>query len=139
MKMRILLNRLSCIQEGTKGRCYLFLLVVLLFSLNGFAQNRSQVRSNPQKITGYVFDDQGGSLTGVAVKVVQGISQGTVTDLGGQFILDVEEGAALEFSYLGYKTQTLTAKNGMRVVMVEAVEELEEVVVRVMVLSRKVT
>ncbi|MDD4660969.1 MAG: SusC/RagA family TonB-linked outer membrane protein, partial [Massilibacteroides sp.] len=129
MKMRVLFTVLSGLKERMKDRWYILLLVTLLFSLNGYAQSRSQARSNAKKITGYVVDATGEPLTGVAIKILTGASKGTVTDIDGQFILDVNEGVPLEFSYLGYKTQTVNAKNDMRVIMSEAVEELEEVIV----------
>lgn len=129
MKKSILSNFLSCISGRIEGKWYIFLLVLLFFSLNGYAQSRLQARTNSSKITGYVFDTAGEPLPGVAIKMVTGGTIGTITDLNGQFTLTVKENTPLEISYLGYQTQTVNAKNGMRVIMSEAVEQLEEVIV----------
>ncbi|WP_281310067.1 SusC/RagA family TonB-linked outer membrane protein [Flavobacterium flavigenum] len=73
----------------------------------------------------------GVSLPGVSV-VVQGTKNGTVTDFDGSFTLNnVEPKAMLVFSYIGYKNVTIPAdtKSEMKVVMVDELEKLNEVVV----------
>lgn len=85
------------------------------------------VQQNAQ-ITGTVVDEKGEPLIGVAVQV-KGTSRGTVTNLDGQFTLDVKEGDMLEFSYIGYTTQTLKASPVMKIVMKEDAQKLDEVVV----------
>ncbi len=80
-------------------------------------------------LTGYVVDEQGEPLIGAAVKVANSTS-GTITDFDGQFVLtDVEAGAMVEVSYMGYLPQQLKASDGMRVVLMEDVQRLEDVVV----------
>lgn len=85
------------------------------------------VQQNAQT-TGTVIDEKGEPLIGVAVQV-KGTSRGTVTDLDGQFTLDVKEGDILEFSYIGYITQTLKASPVMKIVLKEDTKKLDEVVV----------
>lgn len=85
------------------------------------------VQQNAQ-ITGTVVDEKGEPLIGVAVQV-KGTSRGTVTNLDGQFTLDVKERDMLEFSYIGYTTQTLKASPVMKIVMKEDAQKLNEVVV----------
>ena len=82
-----------------------------------------------QSVTGVVVDEQGEPLIGAAVQVV-GTTQGTITDFDGNFTLsDVPVDALLSVSYMGYLPQELKAANGMRVVLVEDVQRLEDVVV----------
>lgn len=67
-----------------------------------------------------------------ATIVIQGTSDGTVTDLDGNFTLtNVPSNGKLEFSYVGMKTQVVdvAGKTTINVVMAEDIELLEEVVV----------
>ncbi len=84
--------------------------------------------AQPQAIRGTVTDTSGEGLIGASV-LVQGTTNGTITDLDGNFEITCAEGALLEFSYMGYKSQTLPAKPQMQVVLAEDSEQLEEVVV----------
>ena len=58
-----------------------------------------------------------------------GTTNGTITDFDGNFTLNVQAGAKLAISYMGYKTQELVAAPNMFVKMSEDSELLEEVVV----------
>ena len=58
-----------------------------------------------------------------------GTTNGTITDFDGNFTLNVQSGAKLAISYMGYKTQELVAGPNMFVKMSEDSELLEEVVV----------
>lgn len=54
----------------------------------------------------------------------------TVTDMDGNFSIKVSNAdATLEFSYIGFVTQSLRASNGMKVIMRENTQALKEVVV----------
>ena len=81
-----------------------------------------------QHISGTVRDAKGEALIGVSVKQA-GTQNGVTTNVNGQFTLNVPQGASLEFSYIGYNTQTQRAVNGMVVTMQEDNQLLEEVVV----------
>ena len=81
-----------------------------------------------QRISGTVTDGKGEALIGVSVKQA-GTTNGTTTNIDGQFTLTVPQGSNLEFSYIGYNSQTLRAANGMTVVLQEDNQLLEEVVV----------
>ena len=54
-----------------------------------------------------------------------------MTDFDGNFVLEATEGTSLEISYIGYKTQQLTADSGktLAVILNEDTEVLDEVVV----------
>lgn len=86
------------------------------------------VCAQTQTFRGIVTDSSGESLIGASV-LVQGTTNGTITDFDGNYEITCAEGALLEFSYMGYKSQTLPAAQDMRVTLVDDSEELEEVVV----------
>ena len=70
---------------------------MLLISGHAFAQNLH--------VQGRVQDELGEGLIGVGV-IIQGTLDGTVTDVDGNYDLpSVPQGATLEFSCVGYKTQ----------------------------------
>ncbi|MFC4870966.1 SusC/RagA family TonB-linked outer membrane protein [Negadavirga shengliensis] len=81
-------------------------------------------------ISGTVSDENGNPIPGATV-IVEGTNVGTVTDIDGKFSLNVDEGAVIRISYIGYQSQSLTVTNQStyRIVMVEDQSSLEEVVV----------
>lgn len=58
-------------------------------------------QNNSYKVTGVVTDADGEPIIGASV-VEQGTSNGTITDLDGKFVLEVNAGATLNISYIGY-------------------------------------
>ncbi|MDO4497104.1 MAG: TonB-dependent receptor [Bacteroidales bacterium] len=82
-----------------------------------------------QKVSGNVVDNFGDPLAGVNI-VEKGTTNGTLTDLDGNFSLDVNKGKTLVFSFVGYTTQEVVV-NGTKinVQMNEDSELLEDVVV----------
>ncbi len=58
------------------------------------------------EITGQVKDESGNPVAGVSV-VVKGTSKGTSTNNIGRFSIEADQGDELEFSMVGYKTQTI--------------------------------
>lgn len=70
----------------------------------------SQVQDNVISVSGTVKDTKGEPLIGVSV-LVKGTTNGTVTDLDGKFTLKVSAGDILEFSYIGYASQSVTVTN----------------------------
>ena len=71
--------------------------------------------------------DDGLPLIGVSV-VEQGTTNGTVTDFDGNYELEVAAGAMVQFSYIGYKTQTAKAAAVLNIVMESDAIMMEEVV-----------
>lgn len=98
---------------------------LLAFSLTAFAQT-------DVKVKGVVTSGADG-LPLIGVNVVQkGTTNGTVTDLDGNYELTVPSNAELEFSYIGYLNQTIRVTVGettYNVVLNEDSQSLEEVVV----------
>lgn len=92
--------------------------------------SQQQVTSGKRKkVTGTVKDANGEPIIGATV-VEKGTTNGTVTDFDGNFVLEATEGASLEISYIGYKTQQLTASGKtLAVILNEDTEVLDEVVV----------
>lgn len=86
------------------------------------------VNQNQITVKGVVKDSHGEPVTGATV-VVKGTTNGTVTDLDGNFSLNVPAGSTLSFSYIGMKTQEIKAnKPTINVVMQDDAIGLEEVV-----------
>lgn len=89
------------------------------------------VHTLAQDVSGTVTDTSGETIIGASV-VVKGTSNGTVTDFDGNYLLSgIGADAVLEFSYVGYESQTI-AVEGRRtidVVMAEMSVGMEEVVV----------
>ena len=84
-----------------------------------------------QDVSGKVMDSgTKETLPGVNV-VIKGTSNGTATDIDGNFSLIAQSSDSLVFSFLGYRSQTLAAgnQNTMTVFLVEDAELLDQVVV----------
>ena len=79
------------------------------------------------QIKGTVLEPTGDPAIGASILQV-GTTNGVITDFDGNFELNVPEGAQLQISYMGFATQTLPAKNGMIVNLVEDSHQLQEVV-----------
>ena len=117
----------------------LLVALCLLFCLSGNAQQSTTVNRTVSKektvgkrtLIGTVLDaTTGDPLIGVNVKV-KGTGDGTITDLDGKFSIKVTSDTELEFSYIGYKEQTLIVGDlGVMTVKMESDNEmLDEVVV----------
>ena len=83
-----------------------------------------------QKVTGVVKDSNGDPVIGASVKE-KGTTNGIITDLDGNFSLEVPEGSILEISFIGYTTQELHPEGGkmLDVTLKADAEQLDEVVV----------
>ena len=81
----------------------LFLLVCLLLSGNTvFAQEKI--------VTGVITDSFNEPLIGVSV-VVQGTTNGVVTDMDGKYSIKAAPGSTLQFSYVGMEKQSVKVGN----------------------------
>lgn len=79
--------------------------------------------------TGTVQDVGGEPLIGVSVKQ-KGTGNGVITDVDGKFSIKVPANAVLEFSYVGFKSQSYEASKVPAVITLqEDSEQLDEVVV----------
>ena len=82
-----------------------------MMALASFAQNR---------VTGVVTDATGEPLIGVNV-VEDGTTNGTVTDIDGQYSINIGDGHTLTFRFVGYSSQTINpaGKSVVNVTMTE--------------------
>lgn len=112
-----------CKVQLKNARLRPFALFMALFLMNvswAFAQ---------LTVTGNVQSTSGEPLIGVNV-VEKGTTNGTVTDLDGNFSLRTEKGKTLVFSYIGFVAQENVVKGTrMNVTLLEDTETLDEVVV----------
>lgn len=81
-------------------------------------------------IGGVVTDKTGEPIIGANI-VIKGTSNGTVTDMDGNFTLEVPENAILQISYIGYNNQEVATagKSKISVLLTEDTQNLDEVVV----------
>ena len=107
------------------------LVPLLLSCLLAHAQN--------QTIRGTVVDAETNSIPGVNV-LIKGTTQGTITDIDGQYQLAADESAeTLVFSFVGYQTQEVSIGNRSTVDVTLAVDDqqLNEVVVTALGVERE--
>ncbi len=82
------------------------------------------------EIEGRVTDSKDIPLPGVNV-TIKGTSKGTITDLDGNYSLETSSDATLEFSYIGYEKQVVSAKgqSTINIQLTKDVKEIDEIVV----------
>lgn len=100
----------------------LVLFLCSCISLPLFAQIR--------EIKGKVTDVAGETIIGASV-LEKGTLNGTVTDVNGNFTLEVYSGKTLQVSYVGYLTQEIVIKDQtlVEIVLLEDLKALDEVVI----------
>jgi TonB-linked SusC/RagA family outer membrane protein len=104
--------------KSTKMKGAIFALL-LAFSLSVSAQ--TQVR-------GTVIDEYGDPAIGATIQV-KGTTQGTVTDIDGNFTISAPAGGTLVISYVGYATQEVPVSANVRVMLTTDDELLDELIV----------
>ena len=92
----------------------------------GYAKEMAQ--QSTINVKGKVVDEDGQPLIGVGV-FVSGTTNGTTTDMDGNFTLSVPQKSTLEFSFLGFETVKMAAQGTMNVTMRVDSELLDETVV----------
>ncbi|MHA8099712.1 SusC/RagA family TonB-linked outer membrane protein [Aquirufa aurantiipilula] len=98
----------------------------------------SSLLAQSRVVTGKVTaSEDGTALPGVSVSL-KGTSRGVTTTADGSYKISVDNGAALQFSFVGYKPQTITvgSQSTINVVLVTDAAELSEVVVTALGLTR---
>ncbi|PCJ96068.1 MAG: SusC/RagA family TonB-linked outer membrane protein [Flavobacteriaceae bacterium] len=99
------------------------LIALLLCNIVLFAQDSYE-------LSGTISDEANVPIPGVNVIIVT-TTRGTSTDFDGLFTIEVENGDVLQFSYLGFVTQTavVSGQKTLNVLMIEDASQLDEVVV----------
>ena len=86
--------------------------------------------SKKVKVKGNVKDESGVAMPGATV-VIDDTTDGTVTDMDGNFALSVPVGSSIKISSIGYKTKYLRVSkdSNLNIVLLEDRQMLDEVVV----------
>ena len=114
--------------EGIK-RSLLFALFLIMCTL---------VQAQSLTVQGKVVSKTDGeSIIGATVMETGQTSNGTITNLDGEFTLSVAQGAELTISYIGFKTVKVKAQPSLSIVLEEESELLQEVVVTGYTTQRK--
>lgn len=94
------------------------------------ASKNYNYKYNPyiKTVSGTVTDESGLPLPGASV-IVKGTTNGVSTDFDGNYSIKINQGDALEFSYVGYKSETLPIHSSMINVSMSLDNQLDEVVV----------
>ncbi|SFL17084.1 TonB-linked outer membrane protein, SusC/RagA family [Porphyromonadaceae bacterium KH3CP3RA] len=99
----------------------LTMFLALFFIGIGLAVAQTQVR-------GTVVDEAGEPVIGATIQI-KGTSQGTVSDIDGNFNLSAPADGTLVISYVGYQTQEVPVSANVRVALQTDTELLDEVIV----------
>jgi TonB-linked SusC/RagA family outer membrane protein len=109
----------------------LFSLLLLLIAARGYSQSKT--------ITGVVLDKDANPLPAVTIVVIE-TQKATTTDTKGKFSIQAGIGQTINFSYLGFATQTVkvtAATTTVKVTMLSSDINLSEVVVTGYTAERK--
>ena len=108
---------------------FLLTSVLMLFTVASLIAQKT--------VSGVVADSDGLPLPGATV-VEQGTNNGVSTDFDGNYSIEVAEGATIEFSFVGYETQSITVGSSDNInVTLAAGNELEEVVLTALGLEKR--
>ena len=109
--------------------------VLLIGNTESFAEtttlstvNTSSEQQQAQQIQGKIVDAKGEPVIGASV-LEKGTTNGTITDIDGNFTIRCKTGSLLVISYIGYKTQEIRASKNVKITLTEDTELLDEVVV----------
>lgn len=107
-----------------KFRTKLTLLGILLFNISLFAQDSFMVSGTVMSAVDNL------PIPGVNV-IVTNTTDGVTTDFDGNYSIEVKEGDVLQYSYIGFATQTVIVVNqkNINVTLQESANQLDEVVV----------
>lgn len=97
----------------------------------------SKADAKPQRITGTVVDENGKPMVGVGVIIVSTI-QGVVTEMDGKYEIKATPQQELQFSFLGYKTETVKvgARTQINVSLIPEAQAMESIVVTALGIKR---
>ncbi|WP_302138323.1 SusC/RagA family TonB-linked outer membrane protein [uncultured Parabacteroides sp.] len=108
-----------------------------IYAASGAGNPTTDISQQNAKVTG-VVEDALGPVAGASV-VIKGTTNGTMTDMDGNFTLDgVKKGDIIQISFLGYATQDIlyTGQASVSVHLEEDTQKLDEVVVTALGMKR---
>lgn len=111
-----------------RKRKYLLVCFLLFFTFNNLL---AQLKDG-FIVRGTVFENAETTLPGVSVLVKGETNKGTVTDVDGNFSLNVKSGDVLVFSYIGFETQERKIKSNesnIQIILKPSSQMLDELVV----------
>ncbi len=93
-------------------------------------QTQQANNQGKKRVTGVVTDTNGEPVIGASI-MEKGTTNGSITDIDGNFTLNVDENATLQITYIGFISQDLSVKgkNTFRVLLGEDTKKIDEVVV----------
>lgn len=94
------------------------------------AENASPIRMQDSKIVkGSIVDENGEPVIGANV-IEKGTTNGVITDMNGNFSIEVTKGAVLQISYIGYETIEISSNQNLsKIRLREDNQVIDEVVV----------
>lgn len=97
----------------------------------------TNIAQQKKQVTGTVVDAFG-PVIGASVSV-KGTSKGTITDMDGNFSIDVAQGSTISISFIGYLTEEIryTGQATLNVTLKEDAQALDEVVVTAMGIKKE--
>lgn len=91
-------------------------------------QNTVKKEAGHRTVKGHVTDENGEPIIGATI-MEKGTQNGTISDINGNYTLEVGNDAQLIVSYVGFEPQTLSAQAASSITLHEDAESLNEVVV----------
>ena len=119
-------RKVKLINPPLQKKSFLRILIMIFFCIYfadwGFAQNKT--------IAGKITEANGDPIIGASVKI-NGTNTGTITDINGDFSLEVPGNAVLDITYIGFKNKRIPvgASDTYAIALDEDVQGLDEVVV----------
>ena len=100
----VLKNKEALTKYGEKGKDGVILVEI--------EDHPNQKGHEPFVLKGLVIDEEKKPVVGAIVRV-KGTKQGTVTDVDGQYTIEVPDGATIEVAYVGMATTTFTTSKAI--------------------------
>jgi len=110
--------------------CFLLVFAGAMQTISAAPAGAQSTQQTKKKVVGNVKDENGEALIGVTI-AIKGQSAGTVTDINGNFSLEVSQPNVLVVSYIGYTRQFIdyTGQQTLAIKMASDAEKLNEVIV----------
>lgn len=101
---------------------------ILLLAIMTFMASATAMAQDEITVTGTVVDNTGEPIIGASV-IQKGTSNGSVTDLDGNFTFKAPKGSTITISYIGFASQDVAAAPNLQIKLKETANDLNEVVV----------